>query len=279
MSNKWRVLMAAVLMVFAFVTLYTPPMDVTPSGHDQTVFTKRTLVRGSQGIDVRELQGRLKYNGYYTGKIDGVFGYRTYWAVRRFQYRFGLKIDGVVGPNTRRKLVRATKGYNPYKYGQAAANRNTGGRAAAGRGGGGGATGGGGAGGGGGSTRAASYAGKNLSANDLKLLANAVYGEARGEPYIGQVAIAAVILNRMDNANFPNTVPGIIFQPGAFTAVADGQIWLTPNAKAKRAVQDALKGMDPSSGAIYYFNPVTATSKWIWSRPQIKKIGRHIFCR
>ncbi len=114
-------------------------------------------------------------------------------------------------------------------------------------------------------------ANNNFSGNDLKLLANAVYGESRGEQYIGQVAVAAVILNRISNPSFPNTVSGVIFEPGAFTAVADGQIWLTPNKKAEQAVRDAIKGWDPTGGCIYYFNPATATSKWIWSRPQVKK--------
>ncbi|WP_396232360.1 spore cortex-lytic enzyme [Fredinandcohnia sp. QZ13] len=118
-----------------------------------------------------------------------------------------------------------------------------------------------------------------FSQNDIQLLANAVYGEARGEPYIGQVAIAAVILNRLDSPTFPDTVSGVIFEPLAFTAVADGQIWLTPNEQAKKAVIDAINGWDPTGGATYYFNPATATSKWIWGRPQIKRIGKHIFCR
>lgn len=128
----------------------------------------------------------------------------------------------------------------------------------------------------------AANAGKSsngISENDLKLMANAVYGEARGEPYIGQVAVAAVILNRLESEKFPDTVSGVIFQPGAFTAVADGQIWLTPNKQAKKAVMDAINGWDPTVGALYYFNPATATSKWIWSRPQVKKIGKHIFCK
>lgn len=132
-----------------------------------------------------------------------------------------------------------------------------------------------------GSTEAANagISSKGFSANDLKLMANAVYGEARGEPYIGQVAVAAVILNRLESEKFPNTVSGVIFQPGAFTAVADGQIWLQPNEVAKKAVRDAINGQDPALGCCYYFNPVTATSKWIWSRPQVKKIGKHIFCK
>ena len=118
-----------------------------------------------------------------------------------------------------------------------------------------------------------------FSQNDIQLMANAVHGEARGEPYIGQVAVASVILNRVQSSSFPNTVSGVIFEPRAFTAVADGQIWLTPNETSKKAVIDAINGWDPTGEAIYYFNPDTATSGWIWTRPQIKQIGKHIFCK
>lgn len=118
-----------------------------------------------------------------------------------------------------------------------------------------------------------------VSANDIKLMANAVYGEARGEPYEGQVAVAAVILNRVKSSSFPDTPSAVIFEPRAFTAVADGQIWLEPNENAKKAVKNALSGWDPTGGCTYYFNPATAISSWIWSRPQVKKIGKHIFCR
>ncbi|MFZ3588625.1 cell wall hydrolase [Bacillus sp. DJP31] len=118
-----------------------------------------------------------------------------------------------------------------------------------------------------------------FSQNDLRLMANAVYGESRGEPFIGQVAVAAVILNRINSPAFPNTVSGVIYEPRAFTAVADGQINLTPNEQAKKAVLDAINGFDPTESAIYYFNPDTATNGWIWGRPQIKKIGKHIFCK
>jgi len=110
-------------------------------------------------------------------------------------------------------------------------------------------------------------------------MSQAVYGEARGEAYIGQVAVAAVILNRVNSPTFPNTVSGVIFEPRAFTAVADGQIYMQPNETAKRAVIDAINGQDPTGHALYYFNPDTATSGWIWTRPQIKKIGKHIFCK
>jgi N-acetylmuramoyl-L-alanine amidase len=118
-----------------------------------------------------------------------------------------------------------------------------------------------------------------LSQNDIHLLAQAVYAEGRGEPYIGQVAIAAVILTRLKSDRFPKSIPGIIFQPMAFESVSDGQIWLKPNETAKKAVMDALNGWDPSGGALYYFNPARATSKWIWNRPYIKRIGKHIFCK
>lgn len=117
------------------------------------------------------------------------------------------------------------------------------------------------------------------SQNDIQMMAQAVYGEARGEPYVGQVAVAAVILNRVESPSFPNTVSGVIFEPRAFTAVSDGQIWLTPDETARQAVLDAINGWDPSGNALYYFNPNTATSDWIWSRPQIKQIGKHIFTK
>lgn len=213
---------------------------------EQPVFGKEILVKGKRGGDVYELQGRLKYLGYYKGKIDGIFGWKTYWAVRNFQYKFGMKIDGKVGPKTKLKLWQATKKWKPTVTAKKTVT---------------------------------TYSTKGYSTNDIKLIANAVYGESRGEPYIGQVAVAAVILNRVRNPAFPNTPSGVIFEPGAFTAVADGQIWLAPNATARKAVNDAISGWDPSGGAIYYFNPAKATSAWIWSRPQIKRIGKHIFCK
>ena len=119
------------------------------------------------------------------------------------------------------------------------------------------------------------------NSSDLQLLARAVNGEARGEPYEGQVAVAAVILNRVKHSSFPNTISGVIYQPGAFTAVADGQINvpIAENSTVYKACRDAMNGWDPTSGAIYYFNPNTATNSWIWSRPLIVQIGKHRFCR
>ena len=119
----------------------------------------------------------------------------------------------------------------------------------------------------------------NSSSSDLNLLARLVYGEARGEPYTGQVAVAAVVLNRVKSSSFPNSIAGVIYQSGAFSVVNDGQINLTPNETAKKAAQDAINGWDPTYGAIYYFNPNTATNKWIWSRPVTVVIGNHRFCK
>ena len=123
-----------------------------------------------------------------------------------------------------------------------------------------------------------SSSGGSASNSDLNLLSRLVYGEARGEEYIGQVAVAAVVLNRVKSPNFPNTVAGVIYQRGAFDVVSDGQINLSPNQTAKNAARDALNGWDPSNGALYYFNPNTATSSWIWSRKITLKLGHHYFC-
>ena len=117
------------------------------------------------------------------------------------------------------------------------------------------------------------------NSSNVNLLSRVVYSESRGEPYSGQVAVAAVVLNRVKSSSFPNTISGVVYQSGAFDAVRDGQINLTPNSTAIKAAQDALNGWDPSYGAIYYFNPSTATNKWIWSRPATITIGRHRFCK
>lgn len=250
----WKKFVLFLIAVAVFYGLANAPNQVNATSaadsekiSQDAAFAGRILKRGSKGTDVRELQSRLAFIGFYTGKIDGVYGNRTYRAVRLFQYEFGMKIDGIAGYKTQEKLKAATKGYNPYKNAK--------------------------------QTTTSVKSSKGLSAADIRLLAQTVHAEARGEPYVGQVAVAAVILNRLDSELFPDTISGIIFQPLAFEAVADGQIWLEPNESAKKAVQDAINGWDPSSGALYYFNPSTATSKWIWSRPQIKKIGKHIFCK
>lgn len=227
-------------------------------------FTARNLAHGSEGDDVNELQHRLHFLGFYTGKIDGIFGWRTYWSVRNFQYEFGLKVNGFVDMKTKMKLAAATKNWHPSKHSGSSGSSS-----------------------GSSGSRSSSPQAQGskmptvpgLSQSDLRLMARVVYGEARGEPERGEVAIAAVILNRLTDPRFPHTVSAIVYQPGAFTAVADGQVNLQPDTKAGKAVQQAIHGMDPSHGAVYYFDPATATNKWIWSRPQIVTIGHHIFCR
>lgn len=125
-----------------------------------------------------------------------------------------------------------------------------------------------------------SYA-SSTNTSDIQLMARAINGEARGEPYEGQVAVGAVILNRVKSSQFPNTISGVIYQAGAFTAVADGQINapISEGSTVYKAAQDAMNGWDPTGGCIYYFNPATATNKWIWSRPLVKTIGKHRFCK
>lgn len=117
--------------------------------------------------------------------------------------------------------------------------------------------------------------------SDIQLMARAINGEARGEPYEGQVAVGAVILNRVKDSRFPNTIAGVIYQSGAFTAVSDGQINapISEGSTVYKAAQDAKNGWDPTGGSVYYFNPATATNKWIWSRPLVKTIGKHRFCK
>ena len=118
----------------------------------------------------------------------------------------------------------------------------------------------------------------SAASGDVYLLARLISAEARGEPYIGQVAVGAVVLNRIDHPSFPNSLSGVIYQSGAFSCLDDGQFDQPVAGSAYRAAREALAGSDPTGGAIYYFNPATATSKWIWSRPQMLTIGSHIFC-
>ncbi|WP_034425218.1 spore cortex-lytic enzyme [Thermanaerosceptrum fracticalcis] len=126
---------------------------------------------------------------------------------------------------------------------------------------------------------AQSSRGGTVSSNDVYVLSKIISGEARGEPYVGQVAVGAVIVNRVRNSNFPNTVYGVVFEPGAFDAVSDGQYYRPPTESAVKAARAAINGWDPTGGALYYWNPATATSRWIWSRPIIARIGKHVFAR
>ncbi|GMA60819.1 spore cortex-lytic enzyme [Alicyclobacillus fastidiosus] len=235
-------------------------------------FTARNLMYGSEGYDVDELQSRLRLLGYYWGNIDGNFGWKTYWAVRTFQYNFGIPVTGEVDMATKLKLVKATPSWHSGSNGTSGSSSSSSSPAAS-------------AGGSAGSSSAAATAGstnfpssvRGLDQSDLNLMAHVVYGEARGEPFEGQVAIAAVILNRTHSSKFPHSIPGIVYSPGAFSCVDDGQVNLPPDASAKKAVMEAVDGWDPTHGALFYFNPAKTSNAFMWSRPEIITIGHHIF--
>lgn len=129
-----------------------------------------------------------------------------------------------------------------------------------------------------GSSSAASSSSSSTS-NDAYLLARLVYGEARGEPYKGQVAVAAVVLNRVESSSFPNSIAGVIYQSGAFSVVADGQINLSPDETAIKAAKDAMNGWDPTNGCLYYYNPQKTSNRWMLSKPVALTIGEHVFCK
>lgn len=194
--------------------------------------------KGSSGAVVTQIQTKLKSWGYYNGTVDGIYGSGTERAVRAFQQKNGLTVDGKAGDQTLAAMGLSAGGGN---------SSNSGGSGGA-------------------------------SSSQVDLLARLISAEARGEPYSGQVAVGAVVLNRIKHPSFPNTLSGVIYQNGAFTCITDGQFNQPVAESAYRAARDALNGVDPSGGAIYYFNPSTATSSWIWSRPLITVIGKHRFC-
>lgn len=207
---------------------------------DEGVVYALTLKQGSTGQDVKTLQTKLKRWGYYTGAIDGIFGAKTTAAVKYFQRRNNLTADGIVGAKTLAAL------------GMKLSSTTT-------------------------STTSSSSSG--YSDQDIQLLTRLIYGEARGESYVGQVAVGAVVMNRVKSASFPNTISSVIYQKYAFTAVSDGQINLSPNDSARKAAIDAMNGFDPTYGAIYYYNPKVATSTWIFSRQTTVVIGNHVFAK
>ena len=199
---------------------------------------------GSRGNDVVKVQKRLIQYDYLKGEADGRYGEATRDAVRLFQKRNGLTVDGKVGPATAAALgvtLSGTPGTS-------------------------------------GSARTASASSTSYVSSDHRLLAKCVYAEARGEPYKGQVAVAAVVLNRVSSSSFPNTVSGVIYQSGAFSCVSNGSINNTPDSDCIRAALDALNGWDPTGGCLYYYNPKTASDKWIFSRTVQTVIGNHSFC-
>lgn len=205
-----------------------------------SVLAQNAIYYGSDPDAVGKVQRKLKEWGYYDYGVDGYYGWRTEEAVKKFQRKNGLDVDGICGVNTLKELGLGNL-----------VNKSR-------------------------STSSPKKASGNRS--EARLLAQCINGEARGEPYVGQVAVAAVILNRVNHPEFPNSISGVIYQPGAFDAVSDGQIYLEPSESSVKAANDALAGWDPSGGAIYYYNPVTSTNQWILSRPIIAEIGKHVFC-
>lgn len=229
-KNKSLKTICILLIILSLTILSISAISNINKGNEVEALSKY----GSRGSEVTQIQTKLKRWGYYKGNIDGIYGSQTVEAVKYFQRKNNLAVDGIAGKNT----LEAMGIFN-----------------------------------------SSSSSSSSSNSSNLNLLARVIYGEARGEPYTGQVAVGAVVLNRVRNSSFPNTISGVVYQKGAFDAVSDGQINLTPNSTAKKAAQDALNGWDPSYGAIYYFNPATATNKWIWSRPMTVTIGRHRFCK
>jgi N-acetylmuramoyl-L-alanine amidase len=230
-KNKSLKIVAIFSVIILLATTFLIILSKVPEENEVEALSKY----GSRGSEVTQIQTKLKRWGYYNGNIDGIYGSQTVEAVKYFQRKNNLVVDGIAGKNT----LEAMGIFNS----------------------------------------SSSSGSSSSNSSDLNLLARVIYGEARGEPYTGQVAVGAVVLNRVRSSSFPNTISGVVYQSGAFDAVRDGQINLTPNSTAKKAAQDALNGWDPSYGAVYYFNPATATNKWIWSRPMTVTIGNHRFCK
>lgn len=198
---------------------------------------------GSSNYEVFKIEEKLKYLGYFSSIPDYYYGNDTRESIKKFQKVRGLDSNGSAGEDTLAELEVAA---SPSQYNRDVSKGNK---------------------------------GYLAGSSNTSLLARAINGEARGEPYEGQVAIGAVIINRTRDPRFPKTIPGVIYQPGAFTAVSDGQINAQIEKSPTKAARDALNGWDPTGGCVYYFNPATATSKWIWSRPLVKVIGKHHFCK
>ena len=212
--------------------------DLAAPSYVQTAVLKQ----GASGGEVKELQRRLKQWGYYSGAVDGIYGKGTTEAVKYFQRKNGLTADGIAGKAT----FEALGMMDSAKVLDGASNSS-------------------------------STTNSNYTSSDTYLLAKCIYAEARGESYVGQVAVGAVILNRVRSSKFPNTVSGVIYQNNAFTSVTDGQINLAPDKTALNAAQDAINGWDPTYGCLYYYNPAVATSSWIFGRQTVTTIGKHVF--
>ena len=241
MSKMIRAGALALTLVVAFAAIVLFSVQQTSKLEDAVAYGQdieaAVLKEGSRGNDVKTVQDKLRRWGYYKGSVDGIYGPKTKEAVKYFQRKNGLTADGIVGKKTFEAL-----GMMEQANGSGSQSSNNG-----------------------------------YTNSDTYLLARCIYGEARGESYTGQVAVGAVVLNRVKSPDFPNTISGVIYQKHAFTAVSDGQINLTPDQTAINAAKDALNGWDPTGGCLYYYNPVTATSEWIFSRETVITIGKHVF--
>ena len=225
-------------MLFISFAVVGASTIIAVSVNNEQVVEVAVVTESSSKSDIKLVQQKLKNWGYYTGSVDGIYGSKTKQAVKSFQRKNGLTVDGIIGDKTL-KAMGITSGMLS---------------------------------GGSSSSQTSKY-----SSSDVKLLARLIYAEARGEPYQGQVAVGAVVLNRVKSSSFPNTISGVIYQPYAFTCVNDGQINLSPNQTAINAANDAMNGWDPTYGCLYYYNPKVATSKWIYSRKTVVTIGQHVF--
>ncbi len=308
-ASKCLLVFMALMIVVGLLVFYPTDTEIADAA---------ALKQGSSGSVVKTMQTKLINWGYLSGKADGVFGAKTKSAVIAFQRANGLTADGVVGIRTAQAMgISLSTSSSPssggtstgtalkqgssgtvvktmqtkliswgYLSGKAdgvfgaktktaviafqranglPADGVVGSKTAQAMG----------------ITLSGSQTtsgGGTTSSTDLNLLARVVYGEARGEPYTGQVAVAAVVLNRVRSSSFPNSIAGVVYQSGAFDCVADGQINMTPNDSAFKAARDALNGWDPSYGCLFYYNPRTATSKWMLSRTIKLNIGNHAFC-
>ena len=245
------VTLALMAAVTTGITAYT--LSATPAADTALELAQEAAVlrQGSTGGEVKEVQRRLKQWGYYSGAVDGIFGAGTKKAVIAFQKKNGLTADGIVGKATYQALGM-NDSYNALNGGSGSGSS---------------------------SGSASSSGSSSYTSSDLYVLAKCIYAEGRGESYTGQVAIGAVIMNRVKSKSFPNTVAGVVYQSGAFTAVSDGQINLEPDKTAYNAARDAMNGWDPTYGCLYYYNPAVATSAWIFSRPTVTVIGKHVFAK
>lgn len=236
LPHKWRkaVLLLAAALLMAGLTVW---WGGGAFGQD------RNLYWGSSGSDVTKVQALLNRWGYYHGPIDGYYSGKTFQAVKEFQRKNGLAVDGVVGPRTWAALGVST------------ARKS-------------------------GTTTFSSGTSRGVSdQSNVYLLARVIEGEAANESYTGKIAVGAVIINRMQSGKFPSTLPGVIYQPHAFESVTNGQYTRPVTNDSLRAAQQALSGYDPTGGALFFWNPFKPVSSWIWSRPVMTQIGQHVFAR